>query len=162
MNEGTKRVALWVRDTLPHPESKVLLGRHNFERKDFETDYIVVDALGAGKIKGNSVTYDDVTEEEKLHLLYSFPATLNFYGDGAFARATKLVALRRSERSRQKQKEHNIVVNNPESITDVKALTGQQYGERIEVVLQAEFIITEVVETLRIDTAIIDEIRSSP
>ena len=44
-------------------------------------------------------------------------------------------------------------------LTDVKMLTGQQYGERQELTLNVRYATTADVDTLRIDTAI-TEIRT--
>lgn len=153
MNEGVRKVALWLRDLLDYDESLILIGRRNFEREDFETAYITVDTLGAGNLKGSSYDFDDEEEQETHTLLYTLPITLNFYGPDAHDRAMRLVALRRSQESVELQKQYSIVVYSPETIIDAKALTGQQYGERIEVVLNAEYRHIETVDRLRIDKA---------
>jgi len=41
-------------------------------------------------------------------------------------------------------------------LTDVKMLTGQQYGERQELTLNVRYATSANVDTLRIDTAITD------
>lgn len=153
MNEGLRKVALWLRDLLEYDEGLILIGRRNFEREDFETDYITVDTLGQGVLKGSGTRYDSEAEAETLTLLYSFPVTLNFYGSDAHSRAMRLVALRRSQESHELQRDYGVVVHSPESITDAKALTGQQYGERIEVVLNAEYEHAETLDRKRIDNA---------
>jgi len=153
MNEGLRKLALWLRDLLDYDESLILIGRRNFEREDFETAYITVGTLGAGSLKSSDYDFDGETEQETHSLLYSLPVTLNFYGPDAHDRAMRLVALRRSQESTELQRQNAIVVHSPETITDAKALTGQQYGERIEVVLNAEYLHTETVDRRRIDKA---------
>ena len=66
MNEGLRKVALWLRDLLEYDESLILIGRRNFEREDFETDYITVDTQGQGVLKGSGTRYDSEAETETL------------------------------------------------------------------------------------------------
>jgi len=161
MNEGIRRTALWARDLLGYDESLMLIGRRNFTREDFETAYIVLDSLGPETLKGSSLEYDGEGEVQKIALLYSIPITIDFYGEGAHGRAQKLIALRRSQSSRELQKQNDISVYAPETVMDAKALTGQQYGERIEVALNIEWQYVETVDLLRIDKANIENIWTS-
>jgi hypothetical protein len=161
MNEATRLVALWVRDLLNYDESLILIGRRNFEREDFETAYITVDSLGSGTPKSSNLDFDGDAEEQTIGVLYSIPITLNFYGPNAHDRAMKLIALRRSQPSRELQKQLGIAVFSPETVIDAKALTGQQYGERIEVALNIEWLYTETVDLRRIDEANIDTVWTS-
>jgi len=161
MNEGIRRMALWARDLLGYNESLVLIGRRNFTREDFETAYIVLDSLGPETLKGSSLQYDGDAEQQKIALLYSIPITIDFYGEGAHSRAQSLIALRRSQSSRELQRQYGLAVFAPETVTDAKAMTGQQYGERIEVALNAEWQYVETVDLPRIDKADIESIWTS-
>ena len=162
MNEGVQRTARWIRDVLDYDEALILLGRRNFEREDFETAYITVDALGTEQLKSSGTEADEEAETETHRMLWSVPITMNFYGPDAHTRAKKLMALRRSQKSRNMEREHGIVVQSPENFTDVKALTGQQYGERIEVLLNVEYQHVEVVEQKRIDHAQLEQPLEGP
>jgi len=161
-NEGIRKTALWLRDLLNYDESLMYLGRQNFEREDFETPYIVLDSLGAGSLKASNIDYDGDAEIHYLGLLYTLPIQIDFYGTtDAHPRAMKMIALRRSQLARELQKTYKLSVYAPTNITDAKALTGQQYGERIQVEMNVEYLHVENIDILRIDEANIDKVWTS-
>lgn len=147
------QTALFTRDLLSYDEQLIRLGRQNFERDDFEADYIVIDALGAAQRLGSLETYDGDAEEQSLGAVWRLPVTLDFFGDGAYSRALEFSNRARSQAAYDLKRTHGIEVNQASGITDVKALTGQQYGERVQIELSVQFSADTTIETLRIDEA---------
>lgn len=142
---------LFIRDLLVYPEELIERGRRNFEQVDFETDYIVVDGLGGSPITARSERFDPVAEEMEYTRRTSKTCTVDFYGDNAFTNSNKFVTLIGSQLSFDLQHELGVTIGGVSSITDVKALTGQQYGQRLQLSLVMQYNISSVVPTLRID-----------
>lgn len=146
-------LARFVRDLLTHPESLIKIGRQNFDRKEFEMNYIVVDSLAGDVPLASSEDYDGVTEEMTYSERVSRLCTFDFYGPDAHANCRKFRILARSQASLELQDSLGITVWHPSAATDVKSLTGQQYGERMQLECQVHYSQSEVVDILRIDTA---------
>jgi hypothetical protein len=146
-------LARLVRDLLPHPEALVKIGRQNFERTDFETDYIVIDSLAGDAPLSSSEKYDGTAEQMTYSERVSRLCTFDFYGDQAHNNCRRFRLLARSQDSLELQESLGITLWHPSAATDVKALTGQQYGERMQLECQVHYNQVEVVDTLRIDTA---------
>ena len=146
-------VAKFVRDLLTYDEQMIRIGRQNFEREQFETAYIVVDALGAQMRAASLETYDGDAEELSLGVVWRGPVTLDFYGDGAYTRAIDFSLRMRSQAALELKKSLGINIYTASSATDVKALTGQQYGERVQIEMTVEYSSEIVIDTLYIDTA---------
>lgn len=146
------QLARFVRDLLPHPESQVKIGRQNFDRQAFETDYIVIDSLAADIPLTSSESYDGEAEEMEYSELVSRPVTFDFYGFNAHANCRKFRLLARSQAALELQDTLGITVWHPSGATDVKSLTGQQYGERMQLECQVHYSPSLVVDILRIDT----------
>ena len=87
------------------------------------------------------------------------PVTLSFYGSDAWSTATTFALLIQSQKALELQESLGLGVYQASGLTDVKMLTGQQYGERQELTLNVRYATTADVDTLRIDTAI-TEIRT--
>ena len=153
MNEITKRVALVVRDLLSYDEQLIRVGRQNFTQKDFETDYIVVDDVGQSLQTASLETFDGDAESLSLGGIWRGPVTLDFYGSGTYNRAIQFSLLLRSQGARELKRTHGITIYHPTGPTDLKQLTGQQYGERLQIEMQVEISLDSSVDTLRIDTA---------
>jgi hypothetical protein len=143
----------FIRDLLDYDENLIERGRRNFEQADFETDYIVVDGIGAARALTRSERFDDV--DEQMHYIRRFakPCTIDFYGTGAFTNADDFVTLLGSQESKELQESLGITVGSVSSVTDVKQLTGQQYGERLQVEIVMQYNVVKTVSTLRIDDA---------
>ncbi|MBL1319590.1 MAG: hypothetical protein JKY80_02150 [Mariprofundaceae bacterium] len=156
MNTAVKRTALVIRDLLAYNEQLIRVGRQNFERVQFETDYIVVDNLGAMQRIASGQTFDDVAENMVYDALLSGRVTVDFYGSNAYATATTLGLLMNSQAALELKDLYAITLYQSAGLTDVKALTGQQYGERVQIEFTATISVKEVVNTLRIDTAQIE------
>ena len=147
------QLARFVRDLLPHAESLVKIGRQNFDRAGLETDYIVVDSLAADIPLVSSESYDGDAEAMTYTELVSRPVTFDFYGSNAHANCRKFRLLARSQAALELQDSLGITVWHPGGATDVKSLTGQQYGERMQLECQVHYSPSLVVDILRIDTA---------
>jgi len=145
------KLQLFIRDLISHPESKIKRGRVNFVQADFETDYIVVDGIGQAVTLSRSEKFDPVEEIMTLSRRMSKPCTIDFYGAAAFTNSDKFVAMMGSELARDLQETIGVTVGSVSNITDVKALTGQQYGERLQLSLNMQYNISTAISTLRID-----------
>lgn len=143
----------FVRDLMTYDESLIKFGRQNFVREDFETDYIVIDSLAGDTPLTSSEDYDGDAEQMTYSERVSRLVTFDFYGFNANANCRKFRILARSQPSLELQESLGITVWHPGSATDVKALTGQQYGERMQLECQVHYNQSEVVDILRIDTA---------
>lgn len=143
----------FVRDLMSHPEDFIKAGRQNFDRQHFEQPFIVVDSLSGDIPLASSESYDGGTEAMTYIEYVSRPVTFDFYGPGAAKRARDFRLLCRSQASGDLQRSLGITVWHPTAMTDVKALTGQQYGERMQLQCQVHYSPSLVVDILRIDTA---------
>lgn len=153
MNEITQRVARVVRDLLVYNEQLIRIGRQDFTQADFETNYIVVDDVGQALQTASLETFDGDAEELSLGGIWRGPVTLDFYGSGTYNRAIQFSLLLRSQAARELKRTHGITIYHPTGPTDLKQLTGQQYGERLQIEMQVEISLDSSVDTLRIDTA---------
>ncbi len=151
MNESLRLAAMFVRDLLDYDEQLIKIGRLGEEIDDFTINYIGVDALGASLRLASGQKYDN--EEMSYGQQWIAPVTLSFYGDEAWDNATRFSLLIPSQKSFELQQSLKIGVFQASQITDVKILTGQQYGNRYELTLNVQYSIGALVETLRIDTA---------
>ena len=148
-----KKLALFTRDVLSYDENLIRIGRQNFQRKEFEEDYIVVDGIGASTPTGRIESYDGDTEVQSIGVRSTKPCTLDFYGDNAFTNAAEFRLSLRTQLAYELQKDLGIGVYGVSTETDVKALTGQQYGNRVQLELNVQYCETIDVDTLRIDEA---------
>lgn len=153
MNESLRLTALFVRDLLLHPESQIKIGRLGEDITDFTTDYIGVDSLGGATRMASGKSYDGTAEQMTYAQQWQAPITLSFYGDNAWANATRFSVLIDSQKSLELQQQLGIGVFQASQLTDVKILTGEQYGNRYELALNVQFSLQAIVDTLRIDTA---------
>src|SRR5699024_2968899 len=135
MNPVLILLARVVRDLLPHPEELIQFGRINDERESFDTNYIVIDSLAPGQPLARGEKYDGDAEELTLSSRVRQPVTIDFFGVNAYTNAEKLQLLLKSDKALDLQEQHFITVGGVTQITDVKALTGQQYGNRVQVEL---------------------------
>lgn len=143
----------YVRDLLVHPEQFIKAGRVNFNRQEFEQPYIVVDSLSADVPLASSSEYNEVDEEMRYTELVSRAFTFDFYGPTAATLCSRFRLLARSEASLQLQQGQGFTVFHPGAATNVKQLTGQQYGERMQLECQVHYSPSLIVDILRIDTA---------
>ena len=149
-------VAKLVRDLMSYDESLVLIGRENFGRGKSSHPYVVIDALGAQQLLATNEVFDGTVESLALGSLWTGPVTLDFYGTGAYTRVAEFCARLRTQTACDLQRTLGIVCYLPRNIIDVRALTGQQYGERIQVELTVSAPTNLTIDTLRIDIAQIE------
>lgn len=154
------QLARLTRDLMAHPEQYIKIGRQNFDRQQFELPYIVIDSLAGDIPLASSESFDGDAEEMTYSELVSHPVTFDFYGPTAHDLCRKFRLLARSQASLELQQALGFTLWHPAAATDVKALTGQQYGERMQLECQVHYSPALTLETLRIDTAqirLIDE-----
>jgi len=152
MNTILQRTALVVRDLLAYDEQLIKIGRQNFERKQLEMDYIVIDSLAPMQRVASSKVFDDVNEIMSYDALMSGRLTVDFYGLAAYTNATRLSLLMNSQKALELKDSNGITLCQATGITDVKALIGQQYGERVQIEVTAFISISASEPILRIDT----------
>jgi len=153
MNNPLIKTALFIRDLLIYDESLIKIGRAGYEIQDYDIAYIAVDSLGSVQTIGTGKKFDSVAESMKYYKRQSIPMVLSFYGIDAWDRANNFSLLIASQKSTDLQRTLGIAVFNTQSITDVKLLAGQQYGERIELTFNLQLTNDVDVATLRIDTS---------
>lgn len=158
MNPALILLARVVRDLLTHPEALITFGRLNDERQWFDDDYIVIDALAPGQPLTRGEKYDGDDEKLTLSSRVRLPVTIDFFGTNAYTNAEKLQLLLKSDNARDLQEQNAITVGGISQLTDVKALTGQQYGNRVQVELVVQYSPSIVLDVLRIDTAVVEAI----
>lgn len=154
MNTGLLKLALYVRDLLTYDEQLIRIGRMNSDPiSDFSRGYIGVDSLSQAVRIASGESYDGNAEVHNLADQWRMPCTLSFYGDGAHSRASEFVLRQRSQAALDLQKTLGAAIYLTSGLTDVKILTGQQYGERVELSLSIQYSEDLSIDTLRIDTA---------
>jgi hypothetical protein len=146
--------ALFIRDLLTYDEQLIRIGRQNYDITDFTIGYIGVDSLGPARRLASGEKYDGTLERMTYQQQWIAPVTVSFYGSSAWDTATTFALLIQSQKSLELQESAGIGVFQATALTDVKMLTGQQYGERQEITLNIRYATTANVDTLRIDTAI--------
>lgn len=156
MNEALKQTAIFIRDLLGYSESLIRIGRDGYNIDDFTTGYIAVDSLGAAQRLASGQTFDGDAESLTYAQQWQAPVTVTFYGDGAWDRANEFALRIQSQPSFELQQAQGISVFQASQLTDVKILTGQRYGERLELTLNVQYSVSVDIETLRIDTARIE------
>ena len=156
MNESLRLTALFIRDLLVYGEQLIRIGRQNYDITDFTIGYIGVDSIGPARRLASGEKYDGTLEVMQYQQQWIAPVTVSFYGDEAWSTAANFALLIQSQKSLELQESLEIGVFQAIGLTDVKMLTGQQYGERQELTLNVRYATTANVDTLRIDTARID------
>lgn len=149
----TIQLMRFTRDLLGHPEEFIKAGRQNFDRQHFEQPYIVIDSLAGDVPLSSSEAYDGTLEQMTYSEQVSRPFVWDFYGPTAHTMCRNFRLLARSQASLELQQSLGVTVWHPTAATDVKSLTGQQYGERMQLQCQVHYCPSVVVDILRIDTA---------
>jgi hypothetical protein len=147
-----RKTAMFIRDLLAYDEQLIRVGRQGYDIDDFTIGYIAVDTLGPAQRLGGGEVFDPVAEVMKYQEQWRAPVTISFYGNGAWQRATDFSLLLRSQKAYELQDLLGIGVYLTSGLTDVKMLTGQQYGERQELTVNVQYSTGINVGTLRIDT----------
>ena len=153
MNVATKQLLIFIRDLLSIPEATIKIGRENFKREDFTALQIVIDTLGQAIPISRAEEFDGELETTQYSQQWQSPCTVDFYGDDAYNTATDLLLLMQSQLGYELQRDNGVTVYESSSLTDVKALTGEQYSERYQLGLNVQYTLSKTIATLRIDTA---------
>lgn len=152
MNLALQKTALFTRDLLTYDEALIKIGRQGDDIIDFTIGYIAIDTLGQSQRLASGETYDETAEVMNYAIQWSSPVTISFYGTGAWQRANDFTMLLKSQKALELQDSLGVAIHKVSGLTDVKMLTGQQYGERYEIALNVQYSTGINVETLRIDT----------
>jgi hypothetical protein len=147
-----RKTAMFIRDLLAYDEQLIRVGRQGYDIDDFTIGYIAVDTLGPAQRLGGGEVFDPVAEVMEYQEQWRAPVTISFFGDGAWQRATDFSLLLRSQKAYELQDLLGIGVYLTSGLTDVKMLTGQQYGERQELTVNVQHSSGINISTLRIDT----------
>jgi len=153
MNEPLQLTAMFTRDLLAHDESLMTIGRIGADIADFSVNYIGIDSLGAAARLATGESYDGENEIMTHAQQWQEPVTVSFYGANAWDNAARFALLIGSQSSFELQCNLGIGVFQASTITDVKIIAGEQYGNRFEIGLNIRFGISSLVDVLRIDTA---------
>lgn len=156
MNPVLVKAALFIRDLLTYDEQLIKIGRQNSTITDFDVGYIGVDTLGQSTRLATGEKYDGDAEVMTHSQKWSAPIVLSFYGDGAWDKASNFGLLMKSQMAYELQQTLEIGIYQISSLTDVKILTGQEYGERVEINFNVHYAVSIDVDILRIDDAQLD------
>lgn len=156
MNIVLKAVAIVTRELLGIDEQLIRIGRADYEREDMTEDYIVIDALGPSLRTASLETYDGDAEQLSLGGIRKGPVTLDFYGGDAYTTAIDFCLRLRSQASRELQQANGITIYQPRNVTELRALAGKEYGDRVQIETTVEISEQVTIDTLRIDEAQIE------
>lgn len=147
----------FTRDLLEIKNERLILrGRINEDQANNELDYIAIDSINRATPTIVKESYDYDNEIITYAQRYSQVFTFDFYGRGAFDNASRFVLLINSYISQRLQMKYNITVGSTSGITDIKQLTGQQYINRLQVELTAQYEKEISQELYRIESAEIE------
>jgi len=131
MNESLRLTALFVRDLLAYDEQLIRIGRQNYDITDFTIGYIGVDSLGSARRLASGEKFDGTLEQMTYQQQMAgtgYAVILRSLTHGQ--RPQPLPLLIQSQKALELQESLGIGVYQASGLTDVKMLTGQQYGER--------------------------------
>lgn len=156
MNGASVALAKYVRDLLAQPEGAVtVLGRTNKPRGDTQNLQIVIDTLAPAEIQTGAEVFDGVAEEMTYCQLMRSTMTIDFMGTGAYDEAIRFIGLNRSQAAHDLKRALDIDIGLVKQLQDLKFLQGEQYSERYQLELTLTYNTATVVDTLRIDTAVV-------
>lgn len=142
----------FVRNLLVINENTIKIGRSNFERADFNTAYIAIDTLARFDRVSRLETYDSSQEVLSLGAVWSGIVTVDFFGNDAYNRAIAFELLSTSQAAYDLKRTLGITIMQSSGPTDVRQLTGQQYGEQIQLEMRIYISEDTQISTKRIDT----------
>lgn len=146
------KLAKLIRDITGKPESEIKIGRENLDQTDFATGYITVDSLAGSNILSSGEKFDEDNEQMSYDNIFKTEALIECYGDTAHATANRLVGLLRSQDAADKKYTLGITVYRVSSVQDIKQLTGQKYGNRLQLSVMVEDSRRVDIATKRIET----------
>jgi hypothetical protein len=152
ISQSELQLSRFIRDLLDIDEQLIKQGNDNFEREDFTLNYVVVAEVNAIPISIPK-TYDGTAESMKYGALMSASMTIDFFGVDANTRKNLFILLANSQKGYELQRDMQLTVSNPSTVTNLKQLTGTQYSPRFQLAVNIRYNETTDVNTLRIDTA---------
>ena len=153
MTDVVLQVMRYTRDLLTHDEALIHAGRTNFEIKDFDLNYIIVDYLTSPR-QYIQQQYDGTNEVMKLTHNYTASMTIDFYGLDAFTTAHRWVALYSGPSSNALQLQYGIRILTPSTINNINFLTATTNQNRLQLSFNTRYNLTVDDPVLRIDTPI--------
>lgn len=148
-----EKVAQYVTGLLSVDADTVIIGRESLERIDFDSDFIIVDALALGIPVGRAESFDGDTEKQTFNARFNGTFTLDFYGCNAYDTAYKLILLQASQANFELSRDIGLTVNYVSNITDLRSVEGSQQNNRIQVEMMVAYEEQVIIDTLRIDEA---------
>jgi hypothetical protein len=146
-------LARFLRDLIDHPEDLIKIGRNEEDRIDFAEDYIVIDSLAPATSTHTSESYNGIGEELTYSAHMRQIVTIEFFGNNASANSVRFLLMLKSDLACDLQVANGITVHHITQTIDLKALTGQQYGNRIQSELVLFYTESLTTPVLRIDEA---------
>lgn len=151
-----EKIAEWVDKGIGLPN--VVIGRLDFERVSRNKNYTVVDNLST-KFLSNSEFFDAEQEKMAYQTLTSAVITIDCYGDDAFNNAQSVVLIQQSENSTNILQKLGITVKRVSGVENLKFVDRSETTNRYQVTLEMLYTNERVLDTKRIDFAVLDEIR---
>lgn len=133
--------------------SFIVFSRNGYDRKNLNWSGAHIDELAILPV-GRHEDYDEDTEEQTLTTQYNGTFTIDFYGDNALANSTKFINSQHSLASYEWQRDNNIRISHANRITNLKAIDNYSNMDRYQVEFKANFYMSTVISTKRIDTAV--------
>lgn len=157
ISESELQLSRFVRDLLDHNEQLIKQGEINFEREDFQLNYIVVSEISSVAL-AIPKTFDSDNEQMNYGVSMSATMTIDFFGKDSNTNKLRFFQLANSQKGYELQRDMKLTVSNPSASTNLKQLTGSQYSPRFQLSLNIRYTESLNVPTLRIDTAEVDTI----
>jgi hypothetical protein len=140
----------YVKGLLNFDETKIVIGRLNFEANDFNENFIVVDSLNMKPLGTTEKWNNDV-------MIYctriSANITIDFLGNNSLQNASNFINLQSSQNASDLQNELNIGVFHSKSIKNLKEQVGLNYYMRYQIELVVMTTLETEVNTLNIESA---------
>lgn len=153
-------LANYTKSLLSFGASLIVIARESMRKTGNDVEYIVIDEL-VSIPDGTIESFNGDTEQQEFTVQFKGSFTLNFFGTNARANAVKWQALHKSQSAYELQRDLGFAVFHTTNFRNLKALEGSQYNERYEIEVSLTYNETEIIDTLRIDTAQTDIIVSN-
>lgn len=147
-----KELGRYIRDLLEHNEQLIKFDHVDQTQVDPITNYIVINDSGQNDLTSNGRKYDGEAEVMTHTTSKNTLITLEFYGKDAQQNVERFCLLNHSEKARELLLKRNITVYTPTGALNVKALLGNQYGNRWHLTVLVSYTISADLDVLRIDT----------
>lgn len=134
---------------------EIVIGRENFIKFNTSDDLIVIDYLVAVPLS-NGEKFDGNDEVMSIGTLNRYKVTILCVGDNASSNQSKIRLMIRSQRSRELQRQLGIRVGSESNFRNLKELHGTIRDDSFEMELDVDIYEDIDIDTLRIDTAVIN------